>query len=165
MRRTRLALPAAVLAATLLAACANPDDTASLNQAVATAPVVALAKEKPVMAACAALKLIAKDPAQFGLESLRTNSRVIALGKRGADRWAALTVQVQQAAGSNWMKGSRAATMLYGNWVLFSQPITAALDTSTGVSSPDVPKVKTALTRLQDACATIYQKNWYQVIR
>ena len=55
--------------------------------------------------------------------------------------------------------------MLFGNWVLFSQPIAAALDPTTGVSSPDVPKVKLALSRLQDACTSIYQQNWYRVIR
>jgi len=165
MRRIRLALTAAVVAASSLAACANPDDTASLGQAVATSSVVALAKEKPVMAACAAVKLLAKDPARFGVDGLRTDATALALGKDGAARWTALTLQVQQAAGKNWTKGSRAATMLFGNWVLFSQPISAALDPATGVSSPDLPKVKIALGRLQDACTSIYQQNWYQVIR
>ena len=72
-------------AAVMSAACAGTQtdgDAAAILAQVKSADPVALAQEKPVVAVCAAVKVMAAKPAEFGLADLRTDSPVLAMGPR-----------------------------------------------------------------------------------
>jgi hypothetical protein len=151
--------------AVAVSGCADNASTLTLNQALMKESLADLSKEKPVVAVCAALRLIAKDPASVGVQDVRDGRASIRMGVQGAANWLVLSGDVQTRAGSDWMKSSRASAMMFRDWLLFSQPIMEHLHQSTSVSTPDMNAVTKALRSIQSACTTVYGTSKYTLVK
>ncbi|NBO45958.1 MAG: hypothetical protein EBU85_02910 [Actinobacteria bacterium] len=163
MKRVGASLVA--LLALVVAGCADKAATLTLQQAIQGQSRAALGKEKPVLAVCGALRVIAQNPRAVGLDDLRAGASTLKMGVQGAAAWVNLAAEVQNRAGANWMKTSRASAMLFRDWLLFSQPILQNFDRESATSSPDVAAITKNLRGLQGACTAIYGSADYNVVQ
>lgn len=161
----RVGVTALAVAALLSSGCADKGATLTLQQAIQGQSRAALGKEKPVLAVCGALRVIAKDPQVVGLADLRAGASTLNMGVQGVAAWVALASDVQTRAGADWMNTSQASGMLFRDWILFSQPILDKFDKATAISSPDVAALTNKLRGLQDACTAIYGSADYTIVR
>lgn len=152
------------LFAIAIAGCADKGATLTLQQAIQGQSRSALGKEKPVLAVCSALRVIAQNPGAVGLADLRKGASSLQMGVQGAAAWVNLAAEVQTQAGTDWMKTSQASAMAFRDWLLFSQPILENFDEKTATSSPDVAAITKNLRGLQNACTAIYGTADYNVV-
>lgn len=165
-QRTAAALMCvAALGASACAARPVAGDTAAILAQVASADPITLAAEKPVVAVCAALKVMAAKPDEFGVADLRTDARRISMGFSGAAKWSLLNQQVAEQAGKDWLATSQASQQFMRDYIVFSSAISANLDPETAVSTPQMPAAKRALRSVQAGCTALFQNDDYALIK
>ena len=165
----RLNFAAAVVCAVaaLGTACAGtPQDSAAkaILAQVKSADPIALAQEKPVVAVCAALKVMAAKAAEFGLSDLRTNAPLLSMGVDGAANWSLLNQQVAKQAGKEWLSTSQASQQFMRDYIVFASAISENLDPDTAVSTPEMTATKRALRSVQAGCTALFKRNDYALI-
>lgn len=158
----------AAVCALALAGCApSQKDTAgaAIIAQVRQADPQALGAEKPVIAVCAALKVMAANPRAYGLADLQTDSPLMTMGVDGAAKWSLVNAKVAEQAGKDWLATSPASQMFMRDYIVFSSAVSENLDPETTVSTPEMESTKRALRSVQAGCSALFKQGDYAIIK